>query len=83
MRGTGVVGEHTASEPRVLEAVGHAYALGRAATPDELDRLAQQCRPYRGWICALLVSRWMRSETTSGPVRATSACGVRARPAHR
>jgi DNA-3-methyladenine glycosylase II len=61
MRGCGVSDELTASEPRVFEAVGEAYGLGRAASAAELCELAQGWRPYRSWVSVLLVSRFMRA----------------------
>jgi DNA-3-methyladenine glycosylase II len=60
MRGSGVTDELTATEPRVFQAVGSAYGLGRAANAAELVEIAQAWRPYRSWVSVLLVSRLMR-----------------------
>jgi DNA-3-methyladenine glycosylase II len=81
MRGTGVVDELTATEPRVYEAVGHAYGLGRAASAEELDRLAERWRPYRSWISVLLVSRWMRTKAPLRPSLPARPLRLRAAPA--
>jgi len=81
MRGTGVVDELTSTEPRVFEAVGHAYGLGRAASETELEQLAQAWRPYRSWISVLLVSRWMRATALDARTSASArGAALRARP---
>jgi hypothetical protein len=71
MRGSGVPDELTQTEPRVFEAVGRAYGLGRAATPDELLSFAEGWRPFRTWMSVLFVSQWMRADAAPRRSRVT------------
>jgi len=50
LRGVGTPNLLPASEPRLGRAVAVAYNLNEPPTPQELQRLAQNWRPYRTWV---------------------------------
>lgn len=54
-------------EPRVVRAIGDAYGLGSDPDPEALRRLAEGWRPYRMWVCMLLVLRLAREGRWTDP----------------
>ncbi|MBA2521845.1 MAG: DNA-3-methyladenine glycosylase 2 family protein [Solirubrobacterales bacterium] len=54
VRSTGAADVLPPGEPRLMSAIGDAYDLGGAATPDQLASITEAWRPYRTWIAVLL-----------------------------
>lgn len=42
------------AEPKLQALVGELYALGRPATPDEMERIARPWAPFRTWAAVLI-----------------------------
>jgi DNA-3-methyladenine glycosylase II len=53
-RGAGPMDALPGSEPRVLHGVAHAYGIA-APSLEEFRRLAERWRPFRMWVCVLLM----------------------------
>jgi len=55
LRATGVTDVLTFTEPRLPGYVAHFYGTGPApATPEELERVAENWRPFRTWAAVLI-----------------------------
>lgn len=54
VRSSGAADVLPPGEPRLMSAIGDAYDLGGAATPDQLASITEAWRPYRTWIAVLL-----------------------------
>jgi DNA-3-methyladenine glycosylase II len=80
LRGCGVRDELPTQEPRVLRALSEAYGFEHTASADELCEHSEAWRPYRMWMCVLMVmnlhgsARWHGSEP-----RGASKPGARVR----
>lgn len=56
VRGAGTVDELPLAEPRVARAFAEAYALEATPSDEEVQRIAEQWRPFRTWITVRLVT---------------------------
>jgi len=65
VRGCGLTDAMAMSEPRVFDAVGRAYALGRPTTAEEVHALSESWRPFRTWITVLLVCEHFDAATNA------------------
>jgi DNA-3-methyladenine glycosylase II len=63
LRGAGLV-DALPSDEITLAGVGRLYALGRPATPRELEALGESWRPYRMWCSVLVHVSERRSRST-------------------
>jgi DNA-3-methyladenine glycosylase II len=54
LRAVGVTDVPVTVEPRALELMGRLYALGRPATPADVEQVSHPWRPWRTWTTVLL-----------------------------
>lgn len=75
IRGCGPSDVLPLGEPRLNDAVGQAYALGRSASDAEVERIAAGWRPFRTWVSVLVISHhWATTVTrTRGNERGARA----------
>jgi DNA-3-methyladenine glycosylase II len=65
-RGAGPTDALPTSEPRVLHAVTHAYGIAPPSL-DEYRRIAERWRPFRMWVCVLLMRHLGRTGAWNAP----------------
>jgi DNA-3-methyladenine glycosylase II len=54
VRALGLADALATEEPRLLAYVGELYGLGRPASVEEFERIAEAWRPYRAWAAVLV-----------------------------
>jgi DNA-3-methyladenine glycosylase II len=75
-RGAGPIDALPASEPRVLHGVAHAYGIAPPSL-EEYRQIAERWRPFRMWVCVLLMRHLGRSDAWNarGLARERAAAG--------
>jgi DNA-3-methyladenine glycosylase II len=82
-RGAAVADALAGGEPRVLRGAAEAYRLKKTPSLAELAPLAEKWRPFRMWVCILLVralrgtAGWQGPERRGATGRAARASGRR------
>ena len=54
LRGAGFPDAVPSGEPRLARAVALAYGLPAPATPEQVQQISENWRPYRTWVTLLL-----------------------------
>ena len=68
-RGAAVADALATNEPRVLRGAAEAYGLKQTPSVAELEALAAPWRPFRMWVCILLVRALRGTASWHGPER--------------